>query len=151
MHWGIEYEQKPNKEQERLAELLFKNGADIVLGSHPHVLQKMEKREIELEDGTKKDGFIIYSLGNFISGQRKDYTKQSIILNLKITKNGKTGKIEIDDINYIPIYMYKGEKYKVLDIEKEIEDYENGNSNISKSLYDTLNSELEHIKKVLEY
>ena len=52
--------------------MLFKNGADIILGSHPHVLQQMEKREIKLEDGSKKEGFIIYSLGTF----------KSIVLNL---------------------------------------------------------------------
>ncbi|MGN1299493.1 MAG: CapA family protein [Candidatus Scatovivens sp.] len=92
MHWGVEYSQYPSSEQERLTEILFKNGADLILGSHPHVLQKMEKREIELEDGSKKDGFIIYSLGNFISGQVKNYTRQSVILDIAITKNGKNRK-----------------------------------------------------------
>lgn len=92
MHWGIEYSQYPSSEQERLAEILFKYGADLILGCHPHVLQKMEKREIELEDGSKKDGFIIYSLGNFISGQVKNYTRQSVILDIAITKNGKNRK-----------------------------------------------------------
>ena len=43
MHWGEEYELTPNSEQNELADLLFQNGADIILGSHPHVLQKMEK------------------------------------------------------------------------------------------------------------
>ena len=68
MHWGIEYQNTQNKEQERLADLLFQNGTDIILGSHPHVLQPMEKRTITLEDGSTKDGFVIYSLGNFMSG-----------------------------------------------------------------------------------
>ena len=45
MHWGIEYQTSPNEEQIRLNNLLIENGADIVLGGHPHVLQKMEKRE----------------------------------------------------------------------------------------------------------
>ena len=89
MHWGIEYQTSPNKEQERLANILFENGVDIILGSHPHVLQQMEKREIQLEDGTTKEGFIIYSLGNFISGQVKENTKESVILNMDIVKNGK--------------------------------------------------------------
>ncbi len=150
MHWGIEYAQAPNAEQERLADLLFENGVDLILGSHPHVLEKMEKREITLEDGTKKDGFIIYSLGNFISGQRKEFTKQSIILNLELSKNGKEGKIAIDNISYIPIYMYKGQKYKVLDIEKQIEKYDEGKGNIDAGTYSTLKSELSHIKKILD-
>ena len=123
MHWGIEYQTSPNKEQERLAALLFENGVDIILGSHPHVLQHMEKREIELKDGNKKEGFIIYSLGNFISGQVKENTKESIILNMNITKDGKTGKITIHDINYIPIHMAKYNKYKLENVEKTKNNY----------------------------
>lgn len=86
MHWGIEYQNTQNKEQERLANLLFQNGTDIILGSHPHVLQPMEKRTITLDDGSTKDGFVIYSLGNFMSGQTKERTRNSIILNIELTK-----------------------------------------------------------------
>ena len=148
MHWGIEYSQNPSKEQERLAALLFENGADLILGSHPHVLQKMEKRQITLKDGTQKDGFIIYSLGNFISGQVKNYTKQSAILDIGITKNGKTGKMSIDKINYTPIYMSKIGKYKLLDIENEILKYEQ-NKTSNQGLYNTLKTEVSHIYKIL--
>lgn len=123
MHWGVEYQTSPNKEQERLANLLFKNGVDIILGSHPHVLQQMEKREIQLQDGTKKEGFIIYSLGNFISGQVKENTKESIILNMNIVKNGKTGRISINNINYVPIHMAKNNKYKLENVENSKRDY----------------------------
>ena len=50
MHWGVEYVTKPNKNQKDLADFLFQNGVDVILGGHPHVLQPMEKREISLED-----------------------------------------------------------------------------------------------------
>lgn len=152
MHWGQEYVQKPTQEQERLANLLFENGTDIIIGSHPHVLEKMEKRTITLSDGTTKDGFVIFSLGNFISGQVKAYTKQSIILNLKITKHGEDSSISIDEATYTPIYMYKGtsgKKYKLLDIEKEMEAFNNGTSKINKTTYNTLQSELDHIYKIV--
>ena len=153
MHWGTEYKQNPTDEQEELADFLFENGADIILGSHPHVLEKMEKRTIELEDGTTKDGFIIYSLGNFMSGQYYDYTRQSIILDLQITKHGD-GKISIDSATYTPIYMYKSssgskQKYLVMDIEKALEDYKAGKKNISSSTNSILKSELKHIYKIV--
>ena len=153
MHWGIEYKQNPTDEQKDLADFLFKNGADIILGSHPHVLEKMEKRTIKLEDGTTKDGFLIYSLGNFMSGQYYDYTKQSIILDLELTKHGN-GKVSIDSATYTPIYMYKSssktkKRYLVMDIEKAIRDYKNGRKNISSSTYLTLKSELRHIYSVV--
>ena len=150
MHWGVEYAQTPNEEQERLAEILFRNGADIILGSHPHVLQKMEKVEVDFGEGNKKDGFIIYSLGNFISGQRKEYTRQSAILNINITKDGASEKISIDSVEYTPIYMNQIGEYKLLDIEKEIKEYENGQKNINKDTYGLLKSEVAHIYKILE-
>ena len=150
MHWGIEYQTEPNEEQKGLAEFLFKNGVDIILGGHPHVLQTMEKRDIELEDGTHKDGFVVYSLGNFISGQVKTYTKQSVILNIGLTKHSGDAqkKITIDDVSYVPIYMSDsktGKRYKLLDIRKNMKLYEEGSSAITANLYKILQSEVEHI------
>lgn len=154
MHWGIEYQTKQNKEQEALADFLFENGVDIILGSHPHVLQPMEKRTVTLEDGSTKDGFVIYSLGNFMSGQVKENTKNSIILDLKITKKAQDGKISIDSVNYTPIYMYKStaktKAYKILDIESSISKYDTEkDTSIGQKTYNTLQTELTKIKNTI--
>ena len=155
MHWGLEYKTKQNSEQEELADFLFTNGVDIILGSHPHVLQPMEKKTITLEDGSTKDCFVIYSLGNFISGQNQDNTRNSVILNIECTKSGETNKTTIDSVSYVPIYMYKSssgktKRYKVLDIEKSIENYENGtDKSISQKTYSTLKTELNKIKTTM--
>ena len=129
MHWGTEYKTTPSSTQEQLADFLFKNGVDIILGTHPHVLEPMEKRTVTLDDGSTKDGFVIYSLGNFIADQNAEYTRDSIILNIDITKH-TDGKITIDNYEYVPIYMYKDtskkkQKMKLLDINKNIYNYEN--------------------------
>lgn len=155
MHWGSEYQTKQNKEQESLANLLFQNGVDVILGSHPHVLQPMEKKTITLEDGTTKDCFVIYSLGNFMSGQTYPNTRNSIILNMNFTKNTETGRISIDEISYIPIYMYKSSKgstqrYKIIDLENTIANYESGvDTSIGATNYNTLKTELSKIKKTM--
>ena len=155
MHWGIEYQTTQNQDQEDLANFLFQNGVDIILGNHPHVLQPMEKRSVTLEDGTVKDCFVIYALGNFICDQNSENTRNSIILNLDITKN-VNGKISIDKVDYVPIYMYKNSnlsirKMKLLDIEKSISDYESGvNTSIGNSTYNVLKNELENIKEIIE-
>ena len=154
MHWGVEYQNKQNSEQERLANLLFTNGVDIILGSHPHVLQPMEKKTITLEDGSTKDCFVIYSLGNFMSGQTKERTRNSVILNIELVKNGKTDETTIGNISYIPIYMYKNtskskQKYLVMDIEKAINRYNSGDHFISSSTYSTLQKELTRIKDTM--
>lgn len=156
MHWGTEYRLKQTSTQEDLADFLFENGVDIILGSHPHVLEPMEKRTITLEDGSTKDGFVIYSLGNFVSGQIYANTKSTVILDIQITKSNDE-KISIDSVNYTPVYLYdKGTnsksrtRYTLIDIEKSISDYENGkDSSISKSLYNTLKTELATIKKTV--
>lgn len=153
MHWGIEYKLQPNTEQKDLADYLFENGADIILGSHPHVLEPMEKRTVTLSDGTKKDGFVIYSLGNFISAQKDKYTKDSIILNLKITKHSQ-GNITIDSYDYTPIYMQDNDanatnRYELVDLEKKIKDYENGDKSITSTTYKTYVAELKNVKTAL--
>ena len=130
MHWGTEYRTTANSEQKELADFLFKNGVDVIIGNHPHVLEPMEKRTVTLDDGTIKDCFVVYALGNFTADQREEITRDSAILNLTITKNSD-GKISIDKVNYVPIYMYKNKnistkKFKILDIEKTISEYESG-------------------------
>ena len=102
MHWGTEYRTTANSEQEELADFLFENGVDIILGNHPHVIEPMEKRTITLEDGTEKEVFVVYALGNFTADQRDEITRVSAILNLTITKNSD-GIISIDKVDYVPI------------------------------------------------
>ncbi|GIL23110.1 MAG: hypothetical protein BroJett042_16230 [Bacteroidota bacterium] len=66
MHWGDEYQSLPNSTQKKLTRLLFREGARLVIGAHPHVLQPMEWNK-------EQDQLVVYSLGNFISGQRPRY------------------------------------------------------------------------------
>lgn len=154
MHWGIEYQTKPNNEQTDLANFLFENGVDIIIGNHPHVLQNMEKREITLSDGTKKDGFVVYSLGNFLADQSKKYTRNSAILNLSITKN-IDGKITIDSAKYTPIYTYKQtsnktKKFRILNLKNTISAYEAGyTQDINQTTYSTFTKELLNIQNLL--
>jgi len=152
MHWGVEYKLKQNSEQEDLANFLFDNGVDIILGSHPHVLEPMEKKQHTMPDGSTKDVFVIYSLGNFISGQTAANTDTSIILNIQISK--ENGKITIDSVDYIPICMINKysstKKYKVLATNDAIEAYKNkSNSNITAAIYSKLEKSLSTANKVL--
>lgn len=154
MHWGTEYRTTANSEQEELADFLFENGVDIIVGNHPHVLEPMEKRNITLPDGTEKEVFVVYALGNFTADQRDEITRDSAILNLNITKN-LDGKISIDRVNYVPIYMYRNSnakihKFKILDIEKTINEYDSGSdTSIGLTTYNNLKKQLEKIRSIL--
>ena len=154
MHWGVEYQTSPTAEQKKLADFLFENGADIIIGNHPHVLQPMEKREITLPNGSTKQGFLVYSLGNLLADQNKNYTRDTAIIYLQITKN-TDGKINIDSVTYTPIYIYKdstksANKFELIDLKSTIASYEAGyTSNISSKTYSLFKTELENIKKIL--
>ena len=155
MHWGIEYQTKPNAEQTELAEFLIKNGTDLIIGNHPHVPQSMESKKVTLDDGSEKEAFVIYSLGNFMADQNKAYTRDSLILNLKYTKNGETGEISFNSATYTPTYVYKNtavsnKKFKIFNIAESIEKYKSGyDKSIGEKMYNTLNTELENVKKIV--
>ena len=153
MHWGIEYQTSPNSEQKELADFLFKNGVDIIIGNHPHVLESMEKRTVELDDGTTKECFVIYALGNFTADQRDIITRDSIILNLTATKHSD-GKLTIDKAEYTPIFMFKNssatKKFKVLNIKKTLDKYDSGeDTSIGKANYDMLKAQLTKIREIV--
>ena len=65
IHWGEEYQTKPNAEQKELAKFIANLGVDVIIGEHPHVIQPMDW--VERDDG--KQTLVIYSLGNFLSSQ----------------------------------------------------------------------------------
>lgn len=103
MHFGVEYQTKQNKTQENLVNFLFKNGVDVVLGSHPHVLQPMEMKSIKDIYGVEKDRFVVYSQGNIVANMPKRYKNSGVIVNLNIRKdkNGTT----IDKVEYISTFV----------------------------------------------
>ena len=81
-HWGLEYQYAPAGSQRNIATLCVQNGADIVVGSHPHVLQP-----IEITSGDKGYAAVAYSLGNFISFQRTAPCERSVVLAVEVEKN----------------------------------------------------------------
>lgn len=101
-HMGNEYETYPRDIFVQWADLMFEAGADIVLASHPHVLQKMEYRKIDHGDGVH-DGFIIYSLGNFISSQTTPPRNASIVLHLTVEQVGGAPP-SVKEVSFVPIW-----------------------------------------------
>jgi len=104
LHWGNEYETEPLATQNEIAELLFKNGVDVILGSHSHEVGPMEKRTVTV-DGEEKEVFLAYSLGNFFSSMSTNTAKVSTVLDLEFTMDGETGKVAITKAEYTPLYI----------------------------------------------
>ena len=155
MHWGQEYHTTQVKEQEDLADFLFQNGVDIIIGNHPHVIEPFETKEVTMPDGTKKQCFVAYALGNFTADQRDKNTRDSIIINLKVTKKAD-GTVSIDSADYIPLYIYKNpslstKKFKLIDLRKAIAAYEDGSdTSIGATAYNLFKTELAQIKAIVE-
>ncbi|MCR5798824.1 MAG: CapA family protein [Lachnospiraceae bacterium] len=100
-HWGDEYNTEPNEEQKRLAYLMAQNGADVIIGSHPHVLEPFET--IVTDSGHKT--LVYYSLGNFVSGQKEEECRTGGLACFNIVKH-KDGTTEICDENLTKIVMH---------------------------------------------
>lgn len=155
MHWGEEYHTTQTKNQEELADFLFQNGVDIIIGNHPHVIEPFETKEVKMPDGTTKQCFVAYALGNFTADQRAINTRDSIILNLKVTKKAD-GQVSIDNVDYTPLYIYKNpslslKKFVIIDLKKAIEAYENGtDTSIGSTAYNLFKTELKQIKNIVE-
>jgi poly-gamma-glutamate capsule biosynthesis protein CapA/YwtB (metallophosphatase superfamily) len=110
IHWGNEYQRSPSEYQLELGRKMVEWGANIIFGSHPHVIQKSEIIEYE-----GRNNFIIYSMGNFISNQRKatmgnKYTEDGIMVKIHVEKDLNNGNTNIIDIEYLPTWVRKYEK-----------------------------------------
>lgn len=105
-HFGDEYSRTPSKFQNEVVDKTFKYGADVVIGSHPHVIQQM--KFTDKINGKLGQGFIAYSVGNFISNQRWRYSDAGVILNLEIKKNIDKDSLWINEISAIPTWVFKG-------------------------------------------
>ena len=88
-HWGTEYVETPGPEQRRLGRAALEAGAAAVIGTHPHVLQPIER--YRTSDG--RDAFIAYSLGNFIASQWEIAQRSSVILFFDLVPDSRGGLI----------------------------------------------------------
>lgn len=104
-HWGIEYARKQNKEQSGYAHYMYECGADMVVGGHPHVVQPITL-ENKNEYGVAQR-VTAYSLGNFVSNQRKRYTDGGIIVKCEIVRD-TNGTVRVTNYEYLPYWVYKG-------------------------------------------
>ena len=97
LHWGSEYNDNISKTQTEIINLMKKEGVDLIIGSHPHTVQKIEFDEAA---GT----LVAYSLGDFYGDAIRAGTNYSIILDVEITKDPGTGDTKVTDFSYFPIY-----------------------------------------------
>ena len=109
IHWGLEYLEEPDRYQRNLADLAFEAGADVVIGSHPHVLQPVERRILDGPDGPR-EAFIAWSMGNFISSQRHsegpwEWVDGSVMITLGLGRDAR-GRARVSGLSFVPLYVH---------------------------------------------
>ena len=122
LHWGSVNNDEISKTQTQIVELMQKNGVDVIIGSHPHLLQK-----IELNEKTGK--LVAYSLGDFYGDAALGGSNYSVILDVEITKDADLKTTKVTNFSYIPIYTEKESECdgyrRVVRIEEAMYAYEN--------------------------
>lgn len=97
MHWGTEYRSTENEFQKKLATLMCENGADLIMGSHPHVIEPV--KWVESENGNK--ALVFYSLGNYVSRQKEANNLLGIMASVNIMRNSD-GKVYVNSASVMP-------------------------------------------------
>jgi poly-gamma-glutamate capsule biosynthesis protein CapA/YwtB (metallophosphatase superfamily) len=102
MHWGEEYARFENNQQQKLASFILRHGADVIIGSHPHVVQPVK---LYYNDDSTNYRIVVYSLGNFVSNQRAQYKDGGIVFELDLLKTCDSTRVE--DFSYLPFWVYR--------------------------------------------
>jgi poly-gamma-glutamate capsule biosynthesis protein CapA/YwtB (metallophosphatase superfamily) len=92
-HFGSEYVRTPEAATKAKARAMIDAGADLVLGSHPHVVRPVEKY---------KGHYIVYSMGNFISAMTNTYTDLGIMVSATVARRG--GLTKVASLKVLPVY-----------------------------------------------
>lgn len=146
LHWGSEFNDQISKTQKQICQIMAREGVDAVIGTHPHYVQEIG---YDRETGM----FIAYSLGDFYGDGDKSGTDYSILLDLEITRNGKSGQVRISGYSYTPIYRYEDAEgnVRLLRIREAMAAYENRYIDaVTEDVYESMKNALARIEDRVE-
>ena len=142
LHWGSEFNDTVSKSQQTIVELMKEGGVDAIIGTHPHYVQKID---YDQEAGT----LVAYCLGDFFGDGDQAGSEYSILLDLQVTKDNKSGKTRIEGFDYTPIFTVheEGKPSRVVRIREAMKAYEGGHRDaVSEQTYQAMGYALERIE-----
>lgn len=151
MHWGDVNKSEISQEQKDITAFLVNNGTDMILGSHPSVVEPMQI----IQNNEGKNILVAYSLGNYISAFKYNNADVELILNIQIAKKADSEKAVLQKVDYIPIYVLDNGKdaenrFELTDMKKLARDYSNGDtSKISRKKYNELITKLNELEETI--
>ncbi len=104
LHWGHEYELEPRDYQRERVKWLCQAGIDYILGAHPHVVQPTQRLTV-VREGVAHECFVIYSMGNFLSGQRPLPRPMGIVVYLTLEKDS-LNQVKLLSTEYMLTYVH---------------------------------------------
>jgi poly-gamma-glutamate capsule biosynthesis protein CapA/YwtB (metallophosphatase superfamily) len=105
LHWGIELSTTEDAGQRTLAKTFIREGADLIVGAHPHVVQPFRIETVTSKDSTRS-ALVAYSLGNFISNMYQTEASGAILLRVQLVKNRNERGAKLLSHDYAPIWRY---------------------------------------------
>lgn len=111
-HWGEEYRLKPSAAQKKWAQMMFREGVKVILGSHPHVPQQAEIYYKKQSPVKEVDRMVFYSLGNYITNQSiPNYTQIELMVTVTLVKNNLSEKLAILPPDYEFMWCFKKNEF----------------------------------------
>jgi hypothetical protein len=107
-HWGTRNSLKVDPSQNQMAEQLVAMGADVVLGAHPNVVQRVERVQATGLDGKPREALVAYSLGSLLSDGRELPNASSIILHFDLQVDVSTHTARVVRYGYVPLWVLRG-------------------------------------------
>ena len=146
-HWGQEYRRRPEQKTVDTARYMIAAGVDVVLGSHPHMVQPVRYETVETDNGKTRRGLVAYSLGNFISNMLVQYTDSGIILQFTVQEK-QEGGFEITSPAVVPIYCWKtDDQIRALSSAKY---YDNPPEGMSSNRYARMKETYRELRKLID-
>lgn len=105
IHWGVEYRDQPEEDMVVLGDRMVAAGADIVMGTHPHVVQPAVVRRASNQYGEERDALVLYSLGNFVSNQRVFRREGAMIARIEVLHCEAQHRTWISDVRLTPTWV----------------------------------------------
>ena len=153
LHWGSEDMSDISDTQEKIADLMFRRGVDVIVGSHSHRVGPVERRSITTDDGVQKDVVLAYGLGDYCAAQEGE-TNASLALTVEFTRTGES--TVISDVRCTPLATADcgagtTPRYQVLDAADAVRLYENNYyQRVSDELYEQLLAAKQQIEEAVQ-
>lgn len=149
VHWGSEYNDEITESQRKIADLLCKNGASLIIGTHSHYVGPIV--QMKNESSPTGSTLIAYGLGDFVSSADTEVARSGCILNVQFKRTEE--RVILSNVQYTPVYSTEPSEalecnsWEVLDCLQAVKFYEeNYYDRVSEPIYDLLLKVISHMK-----